>query len=119
MPQPKILVAEDEGIVAFDLCDTVKEAGYSVLGPHSNISSAMLSFQKEKPDLAILDVQLHDGVVFPLARMLEEEDIPIIFHSVAAAREEVKQRFPKARALAKPCPPARMIDTVTKALYTH
>ena len=45
----RILVAEDELIVAFDLCDTVAEAGFEVVGPHSGISSAMLAFQKESP----------------------------------------------------------------------
>ena len=56
MGQPVILVAEDETIVAWDLCATVEEAGYTVEGPYTDISSAMLAYQKQKPDLAILDV---------------------------------------------------------------
>ena len=64
--QLRVLVAEDEPIVGFDLCDTVAEAGYMVEGPFDEISSAMLSFQKCKPDIAILDVQLGDGVHGPL-----------------------------------------------------
>lgn len=112
----RILVAEDELIVAFDLCDTVAEAGFEVEGPHSGISSAMLAFQKEKPDLAILDISLDDGSVFPLARKLEEEDIPIIFHSGRHTRQEVEDHFPKAVTLLKPCPPADVLSAVSKVL---
>jgi len=58
MTQPRVLVAEDEYIVAFDLCDTVEEAGYAVEGPYADISSAMLALQKCRPDVAILDVAM-------------------------------------------------------------
>ena len=112
----RILVAEDEMIVAFDLCDTVSEAGFEVEGPHAGISSAMLAFQKEKPDVAILDISLDDGNVFPLARKLADEDVPIIFHSGRHTREEVEAEFPKATTLLKPCPPTEMIEAVNKVL---
>ena len=112
----RVLVAEDELIVAFDLCDTVAEAGFEVEGPHAGISSAMLAFQKEKPDLAILDISLDDGIVFPLAEKLKAENVPIIFHSGRHGEDEVTQRFPDATTLKKPCPPAAMIEAVNSAL---
>lgn len=112
----RILVAEDEMIVAFDLCDTVEEAGFEVEGPHAGISSAMLAFQKKKPDLAILDISLDDGNVFPLARMLAQENVPIIFHSGRHTSEEVSAHFPTATTLMKPCPPAEILQTVNAVL---
>ena len=116
MTQARVLVAEDERIIAFDLCDTVEEAGYTVEGPHPDMSSAMLAFQKDKPDVAILDIELTDGKVYPLAKKLAEEDIPIIFHSGRYSAEEMKKRFPSAATLTKPCPPAEMIETVNSVL---
>ncbi len=112
----RILVAEDELITAFDLCDTVEEAGFEVEGPHSGISSAMLAFQKEKPDLAILDITLNDGVVFPLAQKLADEKVPIIFHSGRHSADEVKAQFPSAVTLSKPCPPTAMLQAVSTVL---
>lgn len=112
----KILVAEDEMVIAFDLCDTVEEAGFEVEGPHAGISSAMLAFQKEKPALAILDITLHDGVVYPLAQKLADENIPIIFHSGRHSPEEVAEHFPHATTLLKPCPPADMLQAVSEML---
>lgn len=112
----RILVAEDEMIVAFDLCDTVAEAGFEVEGPHAGISSAMLAFQKEKPALAILDISLSDGAVYPLAQKLADENVPIIFHSGRHTPEEVRNHFPQAETLTKPCPPARVLDAVNNAI---
>lgn len=119
MKPQRILVAENERIIAFDLCDTVQEAGFEVAGPHSDISSAMLSFQKHKPDLAILDVQLDDGIVYPLAEKLADEEVPIIFHSGLFTRQEVEERFPKATTLLKPCPPNEMLQAVLEVLETE
>lgn len=116
MEHPVILVAEDEFIVGADLCDTVEEAGYVVEGPHPDISSAMLACQKKRPDLAILDVRLQDGAVYPLAEQLMREDVPVIFHSGNVPDDDIASRFPQSKALSKPCPPNRMLDTVAAAL---
>lgn len=116
MAQPVILVAEDEAIVAHDLCDTVEEAGYIVEGPFHDPSSAMLAFQKQKPDVAILDINLAGGTAYSLAERMMAEDVPVIFHSGMVTSDEVQALYPKASALAKPCPPSVIIDTVQQAL---
>ena len=76
-----VLVAEDEMIIGVDLCDTVEEAGYEVAGPYDTASSAIDSLERRKPDLAILDVRLDDGEVYPLADALIAANVPVIFHS--------------------------------------
>ncbi len=112
----RILVAEDEFITAFDLCDTFEEAGYEVEGPHAGISSAMLACQKEKPDLAVLDIELADGLAYELAQKLLDDNVPVILHSEMAEALEIAARFPGATMLAKPCPPAKLLQTVSRAL---
>lgn len=112
----RILVAEDEFITAFDLCDTFEEAGYEVEGPHAGISSAMLACQKEKPDLAVLDIELCDGLTYELARKLIDDNVPVILHSAGAEAVEMAARFPGATMLTKPCPPAKLLDTVNRVL---
>ncbi len=112
----RILVAEDEYITAFDLCDTFEEAGYEVEGPHAGISSAMLACQKERPDVALLDVELADGLTFELAQKLIDDDVPVILHSEPESASSVAARCPRATTLAKPCPPAKLLDTISRAL---
>lgn len=116
MTTPRILVAEDEFIIALDLCNTVEEAGFVVEGPYPNLTSAMLAVQKDVPDLAILDVQLDDGDSFALAEKLRQENVPIIFHSGRMTTDEMHEAFPEAQAVAKPCPPSTMLETVQHAL---
>ena len=117
MEQPVILIAEDEMIVGMDLCDTIKEAGYAVDGPYPDLHSAMLSFQKRKPDLAILDIRLDDTVVYPFAEKLIAEDVPVIFHSGHLPLDEVSNRFPDTLALTKPCPPGDILAQVHTTLH--
>lgn len=114
----RILVAEDEFITAFDLCDTFEEAGYEVEGPHAGISSAMLACQKAKPDIAILDIELVDGLAYELAQKLIDDNVPVILHSELAGRAEIAARFPRAVAVTKPCPPAALLDAVGRVLAT-
>lgn len=112
----RILVAEDEFITAFDLCDTFEEAGYEVQGPHAGISSAMLACQKERPDVALLDIELADGLSLELAQKLLDENVPVILHSEPEDTGTLAMRFPKATTLVKPCPPAKLLDTVSRML---
>lgn len=116
MDKPYVLVAEDEHIIGCDLVETVKEAGFEVDGPLHDISAAMLSYQKRKPDIAILDVELGDGLVFGFAEQLIAEDVPVIFHSGAYSPGEIAQRFPTVSMLEKPCPPNQMLERVQAAL---
>lgn len=112
----RILVAEDEFITGFDLCDTFEEAGYEVEGPHAGISSAMLACQKERPDLALLDIDLADGPSLALAQKLMDDDVPVILHSAPEDTHALSVRFPRATTLSKPCPPAMLLDTVSGVL---
>ena len=116
MSQPCVLVAEDELIIGVDLCDTVEEAGFAVDGPFDTARSAFDALDRRKPDLAILDVRLEDGEVFPLAERLMAENVPVIFHSGQVTPSEVRNRYPQAHTLAKPCPPNRIIATMREAL---
>lgn len=114
--QLRILVAEDELIVGYDLCDTMAEAGYAVEGPFENLSSATLAYERSKPDVAILDVRLGDDIVYPLAEQMMSEDVPVIFHSGQLTPQQVAARYPGARALSKPSPPNEVIASVEQAL---
>ena len=112
----RILVAEDEPVIAFDLCDTVEEAGYEVEGPHSGVTAASDACESDAPDLAILDITLEDGEVYALARQLEASGVPVIFHSGSQSKADVEARFPGATTLLKPCPPADLLGAVVGVL---
>ena len=116
MDLPFVMIAEDESIIGADLAMTMEEAGCEVEGPLPDVSSAMLWYQKRKPDVAILDINLGTDNVFPLAEKLMAEDVKVIFHSGMYSSDEVISRFPGATVLQKPCPPKVLLETVQVSL---
>ena len=115
LERPKVLVVEDEFIIALDLSETVKDLGYELEGPYAGNEDAFEGMGDELPDLAILDVFTADGEVYPLADKLSAAGVPIIFHSGHVPPEEVKALYPDAQACAKPCPPDRIIGALQEA----
>ena len=115
--RPKVLVVEDEYIIALDLCETVQDLGYDLEGPFAANQDAFEALDGEGlPDCAILDVYTADGEVYPLADRLSAAGVPIVFHSGHVSPAEVKARYPDAQACAKPCPPDRLIDALQEAV---
>ena len=115
-PQPKVLVVEDEFIIALDLSETVRDLGYALEGPYADKAHAFDAIEDHLPDCAILDVYTADGEVYPLADALTEAGVPIIFHSGHVSPSEVRQRYPQAWACAKPCSPDKLIDVLQEAV---
>jgi CheY-like chemotaxis protein len=114
--RPKVLVVEDEFIIALDLSETVKDLGYALDGPYPDREGALHAIEGELPDCAILDVFTADGEVYPLADRLTEAGVPIIFHSGHVSPREVRERYPQAWACAKPCSPNKLIDVLQEAV---
>jgi len=114
--RPKVLVVEDEFIIALDLSETVRDLGYALEGPYPDKAEAFLAIENDLPDCAILDVFTGDGEVYPLADALTEAGVPIIFHSGHVSPSEVRQRYPEAWACAKPCSPDKLIDVLQEAV---
>ncbi|WP_240624702.1 response regulator [Aurantiacibacter odishensis] len=113
--QPTVLVVEDEVIIALDLSETVRDMGYRVEGPYANKGHAFIAIDQEMPDFAILDVMTADGEVFPLADVLTEAGVPIIFHSGHISECEIAKRYPNALTASKPCPPDKLIQMMSEA----
>lgn len=75
----RILIVEDEFLLASDLSHTLRTAGYGVMGPVPSVATALAAVAASQPDAAILDIQLSDGKSFPVARQLAELGLPFIF----------------------------------------
>lgn len=101
---PRILIMEDEFIVALDLSDMTQDLGFEVEGPYATLAEGRRAIDQHRPDAAILDVQLADGEVYPLADLLMQLGVPIIFHSGHADQTSLLARYPTARNASKPCP---------------
>lgn len=79
MSRKRILVVEDEMVVAMLVEDMVDELGHEVAGVISRVDEAMNLVDSGTFDLAILDVHLNGRLIFPFADALAERNIPYIF----------------------------------------
>jgi DNA-binding response OmpR family regulator len=81
MGKVKIVVVEDEIIIADHLCETLENLGYEVFEPAISYTEGKELIDTERPDIAILDINLSgrkDGI--DLAKYIRENhDIPFIF----------------------------------------
>lgn len=77
----RVLIVEDELIVALLVEDFVTEFGCSAVGPCGSVEKALDAVRTEKFDLAVLDVNLGGEKVYPVAEALTERHIPFLFLS--------------------------------------
>ena len=79
--QFRILVVEDEVLIAIEIEDTLLDMGCVVVGPAGKLSTALRLAADEMLDGAILDVNINGGTVFPVAEKLLERGIPFVLAS--------------------------------------
>lgn len=114
MTAPKrVLVLDDEVIVAMDLAQTIEEAGHRVIGPFHTVEAATRALAGAMPDCAVLDVNLGDGTTSEAVAAMLGDHAPILFLSgYDVAGSEIFARFPKAARLPKPLSLGDLLDWV-------
>jgi CheY-like chemotaxis protein len=75
----RVLLVEDEGIVAMVVEDYLNELGYAVVGVAARLESGIQLAQDAAIDVAILDVNLAGKLSYPIAELLHERGIPFLF----------------------------------------
>lgn len=115
----RILVVEDESMIAMLLEDLLADLGYTVVSIAATIDAALAALEENRIDLAMVDVNLGGVMSFPVADALKRRGIPFLFTtgygqtglSEPYAAEPVLQKPFRSielkealRALAKPQP---------------
>lgn len=97
MASPRILVVEDEQVVAVDIESQLTQLGYDVVGVASSGEEAVRLAKEKSPDLVLMDIQLHgstDGIA-AAAQIRRRSQVPVIFVT-AHANSEFIDRATKA-----------------------
>ena len=75
----RVLIVEDEALVAMELARVLTEAGAQVVGPAGNIEEALDLVSRKPIDRAVLDINLGGRLVTPVARALTAKAIPFVY----------------------------------------
>jgi CheY-like chemotaxis protein len=113
----RILVIEDDYLVAIVLGDLLEEAGAQVIGPIGEIDEAV-TFIKDNStafDSAVLDVNLHGRKSYPIADALVAQHICFVFTTGygAEALDEAYRCYPRCE---KPINEEKLIAALTEAV---
>ena len=73
-----VLVVEDNAIIGLDLQMTLEDFGYRVLGPASSNEDALAMLAHERPDAAVVDLHLTDGLATPVTEALSALGVPFM-----------------------------------------
>ena len=95
----RILIVEDNFLVALDLGEFFAQAGAMVLGPTPDLAQA--GPFAAKAEAAILDITLRGGTVFPLADQLAQRGVPFVFYT-ASDDIRIPDRFRHVSRMRKP-----------------
>lgn len=77
----RVLVVEDDAMVAMLLQTALEDADCRILGPFEDLATGMRAAQYEAPDAAVLDINLGGEMVFPLAELLDRNGVPFLLLS--------------------------------------
>jgi DNA-binding response OmpR family regulator len=80
----RVLVVEDEMMIAMLMEDMLQDLGYETVGPARRLESGMKIAGSEQIDLAILDINLGGAQSFPIAALLVARGIPVILRLATA-----------------------------------
>ncbi|MBW4656819.1 MAG: hypothetical protein KME20_27790 [Kaiparowitsia implicata GSE-PSE-MK54-09C] len=97
----RILVVEDEYILAADIVDQIEDHNGMALGPVETLEQGLIALEEQKPDACIVNINLGREKVYELADRLLERDIPFVFAS-SEARANIPDRFNGVPLHAKP-----------------
>jgi DNA-binding NtrC family response regulator len=111
----KILVVEDEMLVAMLLEDMVINLGHTIVGPALRLDAALTLVDAEVIDLAVLDINLAGEQSFPVAAKLAARGVPFIFASGYGAAGLIAP-YETAPVLQKPFDERQFAALITKAL---
>lgn len=100
--RPLVLLAEDEAIIAIELEDSLKSAGFDIAGPFATCSEAERWLKTGRPAAAVLDNRLKDGPCDVLARDLKNRGVPVVIYSGHAKGEDPFSRSWDGSWLIKP-----------------
>jgi len=84
----RILIVEDEALVAFDNERFLADAGYEIVATVDSLETALVQIEEEKIDLVLADVRLSgDGDGLDVARAAHGAKIPVLFVSASCPIE--------------------------------
>jgi CheY-like chemotaxis protein len=119
--ESRVMIIEDETIIALDIENLVSEMGHKVIGIATTRDDAIRMAREQKPDIILTDIQLADGSsgIDAAVAILKDFDIPVIFITAYPERLLTGERPEPTYLITKPFSRDTVRATLGQALFFH
>lgn len=114
----RILVVEDDMMIAMLIEDVLGDHGCRIVGPASRVATAMQLIAEEALDIALLDVNLNGEDSYPVAEELARLGVPFVFATGYGAGS-VRQGYAPCAVLQKPFDPDELCTCLADVAAGH
>ena len=113
-PGLRVMVAEDDWLLALNIQGILDEFGCAVIGPATNVNDAQRLAEEQSFDIALLDVRFqYNDTSYLIAQVLKKKRIPFAYITGYSESELQSWNMPKAFILQKPVTPSNLAATIT------
>ncbi len=123
MTERRVLIVEDEMIVALELKETLKKLGYTVVAAVDNGYDAIKKTGRLQPDVVLMDIRIRgdmDGIE-TAERLLSLYDVPVIYLTAHSDNETLRKAINTTPAgyLVKPVNERALYSNIEMAIHKH
>jgi DNA-binding response OmpR family regulator len=112
----RILIVEDDVLIAMELEERLGEMGYAVVGPAMTVAAAEQAIAQEKPDAALLDANVAGVSSVALGARLAAQGVPVAFCTGYDSIKDLPPELAQAAILTKPVGEAALRQTLRQLL---
>ena len=110
----RVLIVDDEFLIAAQMEADLGEAGADIVGPALNIETAVAFTEFRDLDAAVLDIQIGHDTIAPVARALASRGVPFLFYTGQVDTDPIRAQWPTALVVSKPASASALIAAVRR-----
>ncbi|WP_260596625.1 response regulator [Sphingomonas endolithica] len=115
LAEARVLILEDDYYLATDLQGVLEKSGATVLGPCPEPEDAIVMLTRDRPDCALVDINLGSGRSFDLPRALLAANVPFAFVT-GYDQESIPAEFANVERLEKPVSSGSAVATMARLI---
>lgn len=117
----RVLIIEDEPLIAEDIADLVRRMGHDVIGSAARESEALNLARAQRPELILADIQLKggDNGIRAVQNILRSSSVPVIFITGFPERLLTGEQLEPVFLISKPFEPEVLKTAIGQALSVH
>lgn len=110
----RVLIADDELLIALDIGAALADCGAEIVGPCTTLPQALEAVQGGSPSVALLDIRIGRSTTEPVAAALAARGIPFAFYSGQRLPDAMRGRWSGHRLISKPAAQSTLIGAVRR-----